>query len=631
MRKIVVFIVFSLLVTSQSNAQVTYSAVNLKDSITKINTSKSNAEIVSILNNIGNNYAFYKGDSAMLFFKRAEKIAIENNLIEKLPDLYFIMALCSSNTLGNYPAALAYSFEMLKITNQININPKTNQRLLVYSYYSIANSYSYLLNKVKSSLYLEKSLVELKSLEPQLDPNTIMAIYGMMTQTVIRNNDLEKAKKFNDLCIRIDDSFSFESRWSIPYISQGVLFESTSQYKEAITAYKKSIPHSLIRNVLKDIVEAHVGIANSFYKLNQLDSSLVHCNKVLQYSSIIVFNEGLQKTYDILYRIYKARDLRDSSFKYLELSNAIKERISNNLMANEAQNLAINEEVKLREISEERQKQQKILLATTIGFLISIFIFYFLFKRNQKNKLNKIEEDRKNKELQVARDLQISMLPKVNPTRSDLEIATFIRSSTEVGGDYYDFITTNEGDIISICGDATGHGVASGMMVSVAKTGLKAISIKNLNTTLFTLNNIIKEINLGVLRMSMNIIKIGKEEIEIASAAMPPVYLYNAVKKDVEEIMFESLPLGSLKNVDYDLITKSFKSGDILIQVSDGLPEAPNSIGEMYDYDRLKNLIQKSSHLSAQALIKTLVSSVDEWMEGQNNPDDITLVVTKKI
>jgi serine phosphatase RsbU (regulator of sigma subunit) len=129
----------------------------------------------------------------------------------------------------------------------------------------------------------------------------------------------------------------------------------------------------------------------------------------------------------------------------------------------------------------------------------------------------------------------------------------------------------------------------------------------------------------------MNIIKIGKEEIEIASAAMPPVYLYNAVKKEVEEIMFESLPLGSLKNVDYDLITKSFKSGDILIQVSDGLPEAPNSIGEMYDYDRLKNLIQKSSHLSAQALIKTLVSSVDEWMEGQNNPDDITLVVTKKI
>ncbi len=352
MNKTIVFIVISLLASFKTKAQVTYSAINLNDSIYKIDTSKSNAVIVSTLNNIGTNYAFYKGDSAMLFFKRAEKIAINNNLLEQLPLLYFMMSLCSSNTIGNYPAALAYSFEMLKLTNKLKVDPITNQRFLVYSYYSIANSYSYLLNKVKSNLYLDMSLEQMKLLEPKLDSNTIMAVYGMMTQTVIRNNDLEKAKKFNNLCIQIDNSIPYEGRWSIPYISQGVLYETSSQYQEAINSYKKSIPHSLIRNVLKDIIEAHVGIANSFYKLNQFDSSLVHCNKVIQYSSIIVFSEGLQKTYDILYHIYKVKNVRDSAYKYLELSNTIKESISNNLKANEAQNLAINEEVKLREISE---------------------------------------------------------------------------------------------------------------------------------------------------------------------------------------------------------------------------------------------------------------------------------------
>ncbi len=630
MNKTIVFIVISLLASFKTKAQVTYSAINLNDSIYKIDTSKSNAVIVSTLNNIGTNYAFYKGDSAMLFFKRAEKIAINNNLLEQLPLLYFMMSLCSSNTIGNYPAALAYSFEMLKLTNKLKVDPITNQRFLVYSYYSIANSYSYLLNKVKSNLYLDMSLEQMKLLEPKLDSNTIMAVYGMMTQTVIRNNDLEKAKKFNNLCIQIDNSIPYEGRWSIPYISQGVLYETSSQYQEAINSYKKSIPHSLIRNVLKDIIEAHVGIANSFYKLNQFDSSLVHCNKVIQYSSIIVFSEGLQKTYDILYHIYKVKNVRDSAYKYLELSNTIKESISNNLKANEAQNLAINEEVKLREISEERQKQQKILFFTSIGFITSIFIFYFLIKRNQKNKLSKIEDERKNKELQVARDLQISMLPKVNPQRDDLDIATFIRSSTEVGGDYYDFMTTEQQDIISICGDATGHGVASGMMVSVAKTGLKAINIEHISAALFTLNNIIKEINLGKLRMSLNLTKIGKNKIEIASAAMPPTYLYSAIKNDVEEILFTSLPLGSLKNIEYEAVTKSFESGDILVQITDGLPEAPNKEGVLYDYDRLRNLIASANHLSAKEIINVLINSVDEWMEHQNNPDDITLVVTKK-
>ncbi len=244
--------------------------------------------------------------------------------------------------------------------------------------------------------------------------------------------------------------------------------------------------------------------------------------------------------------------------------------------------------------------------------------------------MSKIEDERKNKELQVARDLQISMLPKVNPQRDDLDIATFIRSSTEVGGDYYDFMTTEQQDIISICGDATGHGVASGMMVSVAKTGLKAINIEHISAALFTLNNIIKEINLGKLRMSLNLTKIGKNKIEIASAAMPPTYLYSAIKNDVEEILFTSLPLGSLKNIEYEAVTKSFESGDILVQITDGLPEAPNKEGVLYDYDRLRNLIASANHLSAKEIINVLINSVDEWMEHQNNPDDITLVVTKK-
>jgi sigma-B regulation protein RsbU (phosphoserine phosphatase) len=94
--------------------------------------------------------------------------------------------------------------------------------------------------------------------------------------------------------------------------------------------------------------------------------------------------------------------------------------------------------------------------------------------------------------------------------------------------------------------------------------------------------------------------------------------------------MNNGLPLGGLRDEEFALEARNFESGDVLVQLSDGLPEAPNSNGEMYDYERLRNLILASVHLSADEIIKVLIKSVDEWMEGKRNPDDITLVVTKK-
>jgi sigma-B regulation protein RsbU (phosphoserine phosphatase) len=240
------------------------------------------------------------------------------------------------------------------------------------------------------------------------------------------------------------------------------------------------------------------------------------------------------------------------------------------------------------------------------------------------------EEERKNSELKAARDLQQSMLPKENPKRADLDISTFIRSSTEVGGDYYDFFPQADGSIFSVCGDATGHGVTSGMMVSVTKAGLNGISPVKPNKILQRLNGVVKRIDLGTLRMSLNIAEITQDEVYLSSAAMPPIYLYKASTKTIEEFMNNGLPLGGLRDEEFVLEARNFESGDVLIQLSDGLPEAPNSKGEMYDYDRLRNLILESSHLSSKEIIETLIKSVDVWMEGKHNPDDITLVVTKK-
>ena len=265
-------------------------------------------------------------------------------------------------------------------------------------------------------------------------------------------------------------------------------------------------------------------------------------------------------------------------------------------------------------------------------YLLSLVLAFIQFGKFQvKKSFLKAENERKNSELKAASDLQQSLLPKKNPKRPDLDIATFIRSSTEVGGDYYDFNLQEDGTLVSICGDATGHGVTSGMMVSITKAGLKGIGKDSPNSILQKLNNVVKDVDLGILRMSLNIAEITQNEVYLSSAAMPPIYLYKANSNTVEELMQSGLPLGGLKDETFDQLTRSFESGDVLIQLSDGLPEAPNAKGELYDYDQLKSLIQASGHLSAQQIIDVLIESVDQWLEGNRNPDDITLVVTKKI
>ena len=625
-----IFIIVFCCYCTNSFAQVGYSAVNLQDSLKKLAATKDPNSQVDILMNISTNYAYYKGDSGMIFLKKAQEVSTKNNLIDRLPLIYFYMSSCNSNTLGNYPAALYYALETLKAANQMDNSNPFKEKLIGYANYCISNSYSYLLNVNKSEEYLKKSLEMFEKIKNTYDSSSTLTTYGVYAETCLRNKDYANANAYNEKAMAINEAYKFNDRWGIPYISKGMILQNQNKHYDAIEYFKKSIPHSIYRNVLKDQLEAEVAIAESYFAIQNYDSALVYCNSVVEKGKIITFNEGLQKSYHMMYQIYKIKNIKDSAYNYLEKFNDIRDVIFNNLKLNDAQNMAMGEELKSRELAEQKAKQQKVIFIIVLASILLAISIYINGKRKQKEKLRLIEEERKNNELKAARDLQKSMLPKENPWRQDLDIATFIRSSTEVGGDYYDFFPQSDGSIYSVCGDATGHGVTSGMMVSVTKAGLNGISPVKPNNILQKLNGVVKRIDLGTLRMSLNIAEITFNEVYLSSAAMPPIYLYKAKTNSVEEIMKSGLPLGGLKSEAYELLNISFESGDVLIQLSDGLPEAPNKSGEMYDYPRLRALIQTACSQSAQGIIDTLIQSVDLWMGGLHNPDDITLVVIKK-
>ena len=89
--------------------------------------------------------------------------------------------------------------------------------------------------------------------------------------------------------------------------------------------------------------------------------------------------------------------------------------------------------------------------------------------------------------------------------------------------------------------------------------------------------------------------KINSDSIELSSAAMPPTYYYNSQKNNLKEILVPNLPLGGIQKEKFDGIKLEFKKGDMIVMISDGLPELPNPNEELLDYNKVEQCLKKNS------------------------------------
>ncbi len=250
---------------------------------------------------------------------------------------------------------------------------------------------------------------------------------------------------------------------------------------------------------------------------------------------------------------------------------------------------------------------------------------------NSEKRALEIENERQTKELEEARQLQLSMLPKELPKLAHLEIAAFMRTATEVGGDYYDFIVQENGVLNVAFGDATGHGLQAGTMVTLMKGFFTSDAAKReLPDFMNHCSSMIKEIKLGRILMSFSFIRITDNKMSITSAGMPPIYYYNSASKEIEEIIIPGMPLGAMRKFAYNVIEKELKSGDTILLLTDGLPEQMNNNEEMFDYPRVKEYFGKIAENNPTEIIEKLTQSGDDWMNGSPQGDDISFIVIRK-
>jgi serine phosphatase RsbU (regulator of sigma subunit) len=138
-------------------------------------------------------------------------------------------------------------------------------------------------------------------------------------------------------------------------------------------------------------------------------------------------------------------------------------------------------------------------------------------------------------ELEAARQLQLSMLPQGKPELLDMDIAWEMSTATQVGGDYYDYTLSADSTLTLTLGDATGHGMQAGMLVTASKSLFQTLS-ENLNIveTFTTMSRSLNTMNLKRIGMAMNMIKIKDHTMQVSSAGIPPILLYRAATQVIE-------------------------------------------------------------------------------------------------
>ncbi len=240
------------------------------------------------------------------------------------------------------------------------------------------------------------------------------------------------------------------------------------------------------------------------------------------------------------------------------------------------------------------------------------------------------ESNRKSIELEDARKFQLSMLPGKVPDLPHLDIAVSMKTATEVGGDYYDFKVAEDGALFVVCGDATGHGLKAGTMISVIKTLFVADVFgpdEDFNRFFRECTGTIKKVGLKNLHMALAMLRIENYSFTVSAAGMPPVFIYRKENDIVETVTLKAPPLGALKSFDYRYDYINAEPGDTVLLLTDGLPELFNREKKMFGYDCVGECLKEVGTKGSEEIVSHLNKKADEWLNYKPRDDDMTFVV----
>jgi serine phosphatase RsbU (regulator of sigma subunit)/anti-sigma regulatory factor (Ser/Thr protein kinase) len=251
-----------------------------------------------------------------------------------------------------------------------------------------------------------------------------------------------------------------------------------------------------------------------------------------------------------------------------------------------------------------------------------------------------LEQEKLQREIQVAKEIQHTLLPKHIPKAEGFDIASLYRSAKEVGGDYYDILDVGKNLIGVIVADVSGKGVPGSLVMTITRTAVRLISYENKSAknVLVKVNNFIKEdMKKGMFVTAFYLVLDSfTRTINFASAGHDPLILYRAKENKVYYVKPKGFPLG-ISLPDDDLFRKvmveeriKLEKDDMLVVYTDGVTEAMNGKRELFTEKRFVEFIKANGKLSPTEFIEKLDNEIKEFTQGYPQSDDITIVAIKE-
>jgi len=266
-----------------------------------------------------------------------------------------------------------------------------------------------------------------------------------------------------------------------------------------------------------------------------------------------------------------------------------------------------------------------------IGFALLMSMIAFMERQNRL----KEERDRLQSELEVATVIQNSLLPELTadyPGRAEVEVRGSMQPAKEVGGDFYDVFFVDKDRIAFLIGDVSGKGIPAALFMAYSKITLQNCirDIPALGEAVATANNALCARNEADMFITLwvGVLDLQSGEITYVNAGHnPPVTVLSG---EVSYLTKKSgLVLAGMEEVPYREHTLTLQKGDIVYLYTDGVTEAENAAKELYGEERLLRCFEQIKNSAPEKVIETIKQSVEVFVNGADQFDDMTMLCFK--
>jgi len=250
-----------------------------------------------------------------------------------------------------------------------------------------------------------------------------------------------------------------------------------------------------------------------------------------------------------------------------------------------------------------------------------------------------IEQEKAAYELSLAREVQQQLLPAQPPLITGWQCHSFYQGAKAVSGDYFDFIPLSNGLWGFIIADVSGKGIPGSMVMAVTRTVIRLVApgqgLKADETLKLTNRLIAKQIKRGMFVTAVYAVLDERTGLlTYASAGHNPMVIYRAATRSYELATTKGIALGFNEGPIFDrtihVSQTQLNRGDVLVQYTDGFPEAMNGDSEEFGDEKFYNLIAANGHLDPATLVESVVSGIAAHRGDAEQSDDLTILTVRR-